>query len=89
MAGHGITFTGKFTIAYTITIIGNWFANAAADIKAKRFWCGGGRVVLGDAKSLALVNRRKLCFFTLHDKFCYAVVEQFRATAVRQHCYRY
>ena len=61
--------SGKFTITYTITIIGDRFANAAADIKAKRFWCSGGRVVPGDAKSLALVNRRKPRLFTPHDKF--------------------
>lgn len=59
MAGNSITPTGKFAITHAITIIGDRFANAAADIKAKRFRCGGGRVVPGDAKSLALVNRRK------------------------------
>lgn len=75
MAGYGITFIGKFIIVYIITIIGNRFVNVVVDIKAKRFRCGGGRVVLGDVKSLVLVNRRKFRFFTLYDKFRYVVVE--------------
>lgn len=73
--GYGIMFIGKFIIVYIIMIIGNWFVNAVVDIKVKCFWCGGGRVVLGDVKSLVLVNRRKFCFFMLYDKFCYVVVE--------------
>ena len=34
MAGNSITPTGKFAITHAITIIGDRFANAAADIKA-------------------------------------------------------